>query len=166
MIGSIPLTATKSGLSSQMRESLVVATYGIPKAELQEFRRTLEEGKMWVRERSGDKPATLCPVTFTEEGLKTVLVRFGVNQSKPAEISPDALSAKVVRCDFPNRRIMSVIIEGSDKPVTVQTFNAGLFYHGAIVTLTRRGNSLICLQKPISKEKLFTNSNRTKPADK
>jgi hypothetical protein len=61
---------------------------------------------------------------------------------------------------------MSVILEGSDKPVTVQTFNSSLFYHGAIVTLTRRGNSLICLQKPTSKEKLFTNFNRTKPADK
>jgi hypothetical protein len=61
---------------------------------------------------------------------------------------------------------MSVILEGSDKPVTVQTFNSSLFYHGAIVTVTRRGNSLICLQKPTSKEKLFTNSNRTKPADK
>jgi hypothetical protein len=58
---------------------------------------------------------------------------------------------------------MSVILEGSDKPVTVQTFNSSLFYHGAIITVTRRGNSLICLQKPISKEKLFTNSNRTKP---
>ena len=166
MIGSIPPTVTKSGLSSQMRESFVVATYGIPKAELQEFRRTLEEGKMWVRERSGDKPATLCPVTFTEEGLKAVLVRFGVNQSKPAEINANTFSAKVVRCDFPNQRLMSVLPEGADKPVTIQTANSSLFYHGAIITVTRRGNLLICLQKPTSKEKLFTNSNRTKPADK
>lgn len=146
-----------------MRESFVVAKYGIPKAELQEFRRTLEEGKMWIRERSGDKPATLCPVTFTEEGLKAVLERFGVVQSKPAEIQSGTFSAKVVRCDFPNRRLMSVTPEGSDKPVMVQTFNAGLFYRGAQVVISRRGNSLICLQRPSSKEKLFTNLNRTKP---
>ena len=146
-----------------MRESIVVATYGIPKAELQEFRRTLEEGKMWVRERSGDKPPTLCPVAFTEDGLKTVLERFGVNQAKPAQLDANTFSAKVVRCDFPNRRLMSVLPEGADKPVIVQTFNSGLFYNGASVTVARRGNSLICLQKPSSKEKLFTNSNRTKP---
>lgn len=146
-----------------MREQFVIAKYGIPKAELQEYRRTLEEGKMWHRERSGDKPATLCPVAFTEEGLKAVLERFGVNGAKPAETDPSTFSAKVVRCDFPNRRLMSVMPEGSDKPVTVQTADSSLFYRGAQVVITRRGNSLICLQRPLSKEKLFTTLNRTNP---
>lgn len=146
-----------------MREQIVIATYGIPKAELQDFRRTLEEGKMWFRERSGGKPATLCPVAFTEEGLKAVLARFGVGQSKPAEIDASTFPAKVVRCDFPNRRLMSVMPEGGDKPVMVMTANSGLFYRGAQVVITRRGNSLICLQRPLSKEKLFTTLNRTKP---
>lgn len=146
-----------------MREQIVIATYGIPKAELQEFRQSLEEGKMWFRERSGAKPSKLCPVAFTEEGLKAVLERFGVNGAKPAEADPSSFSAKVVRCDFPNRRLMSVLPDGTDKPVTVQTADSRLFYRGAMVQVVRRGNSLICLQRPASKEKLFTTLNRTKP---
>lgn len=138
-----------------MRESDLIATYGIPKAELKKFRETLKEGEDWNRIQVGSKPLQLCPVEYTEQGTKAVLGRFGVEGHKPAEA--DEFEAIVLRCNYPNSRIMTVIRDGW-RPTNVQVSDNRLFYVGAKVVITKRPSGLFCLQRPESKRRLFNQS--------
>jgi len=135
-----------------MRESDLIATYGIPKAELKAFRETLKEGVDWNRIQVGSKPIQLCPVEYTEQGTKAVLGRFGVEGHKPAET--DTFEAVVLRCNYPNPRIMTVVPEGRG-PTNVQVSDNRLFFVGAKVVITKKPSGLFCLQRPESKRRLL-----------
>lgn len=137
--------------------------YGLPKEELREYRLTLVRGVDWDKERVGDKPEKLCPVKFFPVGMAKVLERFGVKEAKPAEIEPTTFKAKVVRCDFPNQRLMTAVADGKHNVITVQTFDSRLFYRGAEILVTIKGASFFCSQRPISKQRLFSTSTKTKP---
>jgi hypothetical protein len=135
-----------------MRESDLIATYGIPKAELKAFRETLKEGVDWNRVQVGSKPIQLCPVEYTEQGTKAVLGRFGVEGHKPAET--DTFEAVVLRCNYPNPRIMTVVPDGRG-PTNVQVSDNRLFFVGAKVIITKKPSGLFCLQRPESKRRLL-----------
>ena len=145
-----------------MKESELIKAYGIPKEELREFRLSLARGVDWDKQQVGDKPEKLCPVIFSPSGKAKVLEKFGVKEAKPAEIDPTTFKAKVVRCDFPNRRLMTVLIEGKGNPITVQTYDSRLFYRGAEIVVQMKGNAFFCSQRPSSAQKLFSTSNKSK----
>jgi hypothetical protein len=145
-----------------MRESELIKAYGLPKEELREFRLTLVRGEDWDKEKVGDKPEKLCPVIFSPSGKAKVLEKFGVKEAKPAEIDPTTFKAKVVRCDFPNRRLMTVLIEGQGNSITVQTYDSRLFYRGAEIVVQMKGSAFFCSQRPASAQKLFSTSTKSK----
>ena len=146
-----------------MRESDLIRLFGLPKEELREYRLTLVRGVDWDKEKVGDKPEKLCPVIFSPSGKAKVLEKFGVSEAKPAEIESTTFKAKVVRCDFPNRRLMTAVAEGSSNVITVQTFDSRLFYRGAEILVTPKGSAFFCSQRPISKQRLFSTSTKSKP---
>lgn len=146
-----------------MRESELIRLYGLPKEELREYRLTLVRGVDWDKERVGDKPEKLCPVIFSPSGKAKVLEKFGVSEAKPAEIESTTFKAKVVRCDFPNHRLMTAVAEGSSNVITVQTFDSRLFYRGAEILVTPKGSAFFCSQRPVSKQRLFSTSTKSKP---
>jgi hypothetical protein len=146
-----------------MRESELIRLYGLPKEELREYRLTLVKGVDWDKEKVGDKPEKLCPVKFFPSGMLKVLERFGVKEAKPAEIESTTFKAKVVRCDFPNLRLMTALAEGSSNVITVQTFDSRLFYRGAEILVTPKGAAFFCSQRPVSKQRLFSTSTKPKP---
>lgn len=145
-----------------MRESDLVRLYGLPKEELREYRLTLVRGEDWDKEKVGDKPEKLCPVIFSPSGKAKVLEKFGVKEAKPAEIDPTTFKAKVVRCDFPNRRLMTALIEGKGTPITVQTYDSRLFYRGADIVVQMKGSAFFCSQRPLSAQRLFSTSTKSK----
>lgn len=145
-----------------MKETELIRLYGLPKEELKEFRSTLVRGVDWDKEKVGDKPEKLCPVIFSPSGKAKVLEKFGVKEAKPAEIESTTFKAKVVRCDFPNHRLMTAIIDGSTSIITVQTYDARLFYRGAEIVITPKGSAFFCSQRPISKQRLFSTSTKSK----
>lgn len=145
-----------------MKETELIRLYGLPKEELKEFRSTLVRGVDWDKEKVGDKPDKLCPVIFSPSGKAKVLEKFGVKEAKPAEIESTTFKAKVVRCDFPNHRLMTAIIDGSTSIITVQTYDARLFYRGAEIVITPKGSAFFCSQRPISKQRLFSTSTKSK----
>lgn len=145
-----------------MRESDLVRLYGLPKEELREYRLTLVRGEDWDKEKVGDKPEKLCPVIFSPSGKAKVLEKFGVKEAKPAEIDPTTFKAKVVRCDFPNRRLMTALIEGKGNPITVQTYDSRLFYRGAEIVVQMKGSAFFCSQRPLSAQRLFSTSTKPK----
>ena len=146
-----------------MRESELIRLYGLPKEELKEYRHTLVRGVDWDKEKVGDKPEKLCPVIFSPSGKAKVLEKFGVSEAKPAEIESTTFKAKVVRCDFPNHRLMTAVAEGSSNVITVQTFDSRLFYRGAEILVTPKGSAFFCSQRPVSKQRLFSTSTKSKP---
>jgi len=145
-----------------MKESELIKAYGIPKEELRAFRLTLTRGVDWDKQQVGDKPEKLCPVIFSPSGKAKVLEKFGVKEAKPAEIDPTTFKAKVVRCDFPNRRLMTALVEGKGNPITVQTYDSRLFYRGAEIVVQMKGNAFFCSQRPISAQRLFSTSTKSK----
>ncbi len=145
-----------------MKESELIRLYGLPKEELKEFRSTLVRGEDWDKEKVGDKPEKLCPVIFSPSGKAKVLERFGVKEAKPAEIESTTFKAKVVRCNFPNHRLMTAVVDGSTSVITVQTYDARLFYRGAEILITPKGSSFFCSQRPVSRQRLFSTSTKSK----
>lgn len=135
-------------------EKQIIGRYGIPRDEMIRFRRdNMAEGVDWVRKLNGARPAHLCPVEFTDVGLRKVQERFNV---KLEEVAPGDAWPKtgiVSKCDYPNRRMMDVLIDG--KTSRVRVHDAGLFYPGAEVRVDRRGSALICSQRPASTRILF-----------
>jgi len=133
-------------------EKELIARYGLPRDEMTRFRRdSLQPGTDWNRVRQGDKPEHMCPVAFTETGMAKVLAHFRIDL-KPQDNWPKV--AIVSRTNWPNQKLMTVLIDGKSHNVIVA--NARLFYPGAEVTIDRKGGKLICPQRPESARKLFS----------
>ncbi len=117
------------------------------------FRRDhLSEGVDWNREANGARPAHLCPVAYTDEGFRKVQEHFKLKiETAGQDVWPK--TGTVTKCDYPNRRVMDVIIDG--KTTRVRVHDSGMFYPGAEVKVDRRGATLICSQRPISTRNLF-----------
>lgn len=139
-------------------EKEIIARFGLPRDEMIAFRKTLREGTDWVRVRTGDKPVQMCPVMFTEEGMNKVVAKFGLQIDAPAPADVWPKQATVTRTDYPNRRIMDVLIDG--KTCRVVVHDSHLFYPGAEVRVDRKGGQLICSQRPDSQRKLFSSLQR------
>lgn len=144
-----------------MKEYDLLDKYAIPKEELVSYRKTLTEGTDWVREPKGNKPAKLCPVIYTEEGLKKVLTRFGVNGVEPAQHEVKEFVGIVVKCDFPNPTILWANQEGRELqwPFPVKVSNSRLFYKGARIKVQAKNGKFFCSQRPESRTKLFNTQN-------
>lgn len=133
-------------------EKEIIARYGLPRDEMIAFRRSqLKEGDDWVRERQGAKPDHMCPIVFTDVGYAKVLAKFKLKTTEQ-DVWPKI--AIVTRTNWPNQRLMSVLIDGKSHNVVVA--NAKLFYPGAEVQVDRKGGKLICSQRPLSAAKLFS----------
>jgi hypothetical protein len=144
-----------------MKEYDLLDKYAIPKDELIAYRKTLTEGSDWVREPKGNKPAKLCPVIYTEDGVQKVLTRFGVNGSEPAQHEVKEFIGIVVRCDFPNPTIIWANQEGRELqyPFTVKVSNSRLFFKGARIKVQTKNGKFFCSQRPDSRIKLFNTQN-------
>ena len=133
-------------------EKDIIARFGLPRDEMVRFRREhLKQGEDWNRLKQGDKPEHMCPIVFTESGHRKVYDKFGI-VDKPQESWPK--NGIVSRNNWPNHRIMTVLIDGKSHNVIVS--DARLFYPGAEVLVDRKGSKLICSQRPASPHKLFT----------
>lgn len=133
-------------------EKDIIARFGLPRDEMLRFRRDhLKQGDDWNRLKQGQKPEHMCPVIFTAGGLAKVYDKFGVSD-KPQESWPKV--AVVSRTNWPNHRIMTVLIDGKSHNVIVS--DARMFYPGAEVLVDRKGSKLICSMRPDSPHKLFT----------
>lgn len=133
-------------------EKEIIARYGLPRDEMISFRRShLTEGTDWLREKQGAKPDHMCPVVFTDVGYAKVLSKFKLTTNEQ-DVWPKM--AIVTRTNWPNQRLMSVLIDGKSHNVVVA--DAKLFYPGAEVTVDRKGGKLICSQRPMSAAKLFS----------
>ena len=109
----------------------------------------------WNRLRQGAKPEHMCPIEFTGVGMAKVLDHFRISL-KPQDSWPK--TAIVSRNNWPNQKLMTVLIDGKSHNVIVA--NAKLFYPGAEVTVDRKGGQLICSQRPDSAHKLFSTIQR------
>lgn len=141
--------------TSTMKEYELIEAYGLPKDELREFRKTLTEGTDWIREVVGSKPAKLCPVIFTEEGIRKTLERFDVLKSKPADPNTKVFNATVFRCNFPNWKRMAVKNTETGVVVFANVADARNFYAGAEVQIVQKGTQFFCSQRPDSRIRLF-----------
>jgi hypothetical protein len=141
-------------MTHSQTEKEIISRFGLPRDEMIAFRKTLREGADWVRVRTGDKPVQMCPVMFTEEGMTKVIAKFGIQIDAPAPADVWPKQATVTRTDYPNRRIMDVLIDG--KTCRVVVHDSKMFYPGAEVKVDRKGGQLICSQRPDSHHKLFS----------
>ncbi len=133
-------------------EKDIIARFGLPRDEMVRFRRDhLKPVEDWSRLRQGDKPEHMCPIVFTDVGLKKVYEKFGVTDT-PQDSWPKV--GVVSRNNWPNHRIMTVLIDGKSHNVIVS--DARLFYPGAEILVDRKGSKLICSLRPDSPQKLFT----------
>lgn len=138
-------------LPTTQTEKEIIARYGLPRDEMIAFRRTqLKEGEDWVRQRQGAKPDHMCPIQFTDAGYAKVMAKFKLATTEQ-DVWPKV--AIVSRTNWPNHKIMTVLIDGKSHNVVVA--NAKLFYPGAEVSVDRKGGNLICSQRPASPAKLF-----------
>lgn len=149
----------------QWKESDVVARFGVPKDELVDFRKSLQEGKDWERVPTGKRPLRTCPIAFTEEGWKLVVARFGLIEvhasteaGKPTEVKvmepaaapkEEVMPADVIRCDYPNRRVMLVRLE-SGKSVFCNVFDSTPFKPKLRIAVKHRGGRYYCEHRPTS----------------
>ena len=150
----------------QWKESDVVERFGVPKDELVAFRKSLTEGEHWERMPQGSRPLRTCPVVFTENGWNLVVSKFGlievtatkeeVKVMKPAEADPENLvKADVLRCDYPNRRVMLVKLENG-KSVFCNVFDSRPFKPRMPVVIKHRGGRFFCEHRPTSILRLNT----------
>jgi hypothetical protein len=150
----------------QWKESDVVERFGVPKDELVAFRKSLTEGEHWERMPQGSRPLRTCPVVFTENGWNLVVAKFGlievnatkeeVKVMKPAEAEPENLvKADVLRCDYPNRRVMLVKLENG-KSVFCNVFDSRPFKPRMPVVIKHRGGKYFCEHRPTSILRLNT----------
>jgi hypothetical protein len=150
----------------QWKESDVVERFGVPKDELVAFRKSLTEGEHWERMPQGSRPLRTCPVVFTENGWNLVVSKFGlievtavpdeVKVMKPAEAEPENLvKADVLRCDYPNRRVMLVKLENG-KSVFCNVFDSRPFKPKMPVVIKHRGGKYFCEHRPTSILRLNT----------
>jgi hypothetical protein len=156
---------------TQWKESDVVERFGVPKDELTDFRKSLTEGEHWERFPQGRRPLRTCPIVFTESGWNLVVERFGLIEvhaktekdkpteykvMKPAEADPESMEkAEVVRCDYPNHRVMLVKLE-SGKSVFANVFDSRPFKPRMPVVVKHRGGRYFCEHRPTSILRLNT----------
>lgn len=152
--------------SVQWKESDVVERFGVPKDELVAFRKSLTEGEHWERMPQGSRPLRTCPIIFTETGWNLVVAKFGlievhaakdeVKVMKPAEAEPENMEkAEVVRCDYPNNRVMLVKLENG-KSVFCNVFDSRPFKPRMPVVIKHRGGRYFCEHRPTSILRLNT----------
>ena len=140
----------------QWKESDVIERFNVPKDELVEFRKSLNEGEHWERMPFGKRPLRTCPIIFTESGWSAVVQRFGINEMKPADPEPETLvSAEVLRCNYPNRRVMLVKTENG-KSVFCTVFDSTPFKPRMPVVVKYRGGRWYCEHRPTSVLRLNT----------
>ena len=149
----------------QWKESDVVERFGVPKDELVAFRKSLNEGEHWERMPQGSRPLRTCPIVFTQSGWDAVVQRFGLIEThasngvkvmKPADAEPENLEkAEVIRCDYPNRRVMLVKLENG-KSVFCNVFDSRPFKPRMPVVLKYRGGRYFCEHRPTSILRLNT----------
>ena len=149
----------------QWKESEVISLFGVPKDELVDFRKSLQEGQHWERLPVGKRPLQTCPIAYTEEGWKLVVAKFGLIEvhakteaGKPAEVkvmepaerpAEEMMAAEVVRCDYPNKRIMLVRLEGG-KTVFCSVFDSTPFKPKLQIAVKYRGGRYYCEHRPTS----------------
>lgn len=139
-----------------MREKDAVRLYAIPKEELVDFRGTLTEGVDWERLPQGVRPLRMCPIAFTDTGWAKVVEKFGLTLAEaPKEVPPEPVAedkmqeATVLRCDYPNVRIMLVrLFDG--KAVICRVFDSRRFKPRMPVAVTFRGGKYYCEHRPSS----------------
>lgn len=138
-----------------MREKEIIELYGIPKDELRAFRKTLTEGTDWDREVQLAKPAYLCPAVYTESGMAKIFEKFGLKKpdaevmapaEKPAE---EMMQATVIRCDYPNVRIMLVKLSNG-KTVFANVNDSRRFKPKLPIAVVFRGGRFFCEHRPTS----------------
>lgn len=134
-----------------IRESEIIERYGLPKDEVVAFRkRSLVEGKDWEREPQGSRPLKMCPLVYTEEGLKIVSEQFGVKDSKPAEPEiHQMLHAEVIRANYTNTRVMLVRLNDG-KQVFCRVFDAKQFKPKLQIAVKYRSGRYFCEHRPTS----------------
>jgi hypothetical protein len=152
--------------SDQWKESDVVLRFGVPKDELVSFRKSeMQEGRHWERVPSGKRPLRTCPIAYTEEGWKMVYERFGLLEvnallepdgsskvivMKPADAPKETFSkAEVVRCDYPNRRVMLIRLEDG-KTAFCTVFDSTPFKPKLPIVVKHRGGRWYCEHRPTS----------------
>jgi hypothetical protein len=155
----------------QWKESDVVERFGVPKDELVAFRKSLTEGEHWERMPQGSRPLRTCPIIFTETGWNLVVAKFGLIEvhaktekdkpteykvMKPAEAEPENMEkAEVIRCDYPNNRVMLVKLENG-KSVFCNVFDSRPFKPRMPVVVKHRGGRYFCEHRPTSILRLNT----------
>lgn len=155
----------------QWKESDVISRFGVPKDELVAFRKSLNEGEHWERMPFGKRPLRTCPIVYTESGWAAVVHKFGLIEvhakiqadkpaevvvMKPAEADPELLEkADVLRCDYPNRRIMLVKTE-SGKTTFCNVFDSRPFKPKMPIVVKYRAGRWYCEHRPTSILRLNT----------
>lgn len=144
----------------QWKESDVIERFGVPKDELIIFRKSLNEGEHWERMPQGNRPLRTCPIAYTQSGWDAVVQRFGlvehpvaaeeVKVMTPAEADSEKMEkATVIRCDYPNRRVMLVKLENG-KSVFVTVFDSRPFKPRIPIVIKYRGGKYFCEHRPTS----------------
>lgn len=156
-----------------MREKELIERFGVPKDELKAFRKTLAEGTDWEREMQASKPAHLCPAVYLQSGLDKVFDKFGLRKPDaeimaPAEKPPEEmLQASVLRCDYPNFRIMLVKLSNG-KTTFVNVNDARRFKPKLPIAVVFRGGRYFCEHRPTSvlriNQLIKRNSNEVQPS--
>lgn len=144
----------------QWKESDVIERFGVPKDELIIFRKSLNEGEHWERMPQGKRPLRTCPIAYTQNGWDAVVQRFGlvehpvaaeeVKVMAPAEAEVEKMErATVIRCDYPNRRVMLAKLENG-KSVFVTVFDSRPFKPRIPIVIKYRGGKYFCEHRPTS----------------
>ena len=139
-----------------MKEKEFIELYGVPKDELKAYRKlSLVEGTDWNREALVNRPKHLCPVIYTESGLAKLFENFKLKSDNneimpPAELEPEEITqATVVRCDYPNVRVMLVKLTNG-KMVFANVNDARRFKFKQPIAIVHRGGKYYCEHRPTS----------------
>ena len=155
-------------MSEQVRETEVVKRWGVPKEALIAYRlESLTEGKDWERLPQGNKALRTCPVIYTDEGLSTVMAKFGLVQetgeiAKPADKPQESVfEATVFKVGFPNRRIMQITLPDG-KHAFCNVFDSTPFKPDLKIMVKYRANRYYCEHRPTSLMRINSLLNRTR----
>jgi hypothetical protein len=139
-----------------MREKEFIDLYGVPKDELRAYRKlSLVQGEDWIRELFPNKQVHLCPVKYTAVGLDKLYAHFKLKTESnqvmaPAELPKEEITqAVVIRCDYPNVRIMLVKLSDG-KSVFATVNDARRFKPKMPIAVIFRGNKYYCEHRPTS----------------
>ena len=156
-----------------MKEKDVIELYGVPKDELKAFRKTMVEGVDWEREPQASKPAYLCPAVYKDSGMEKIFERFGLKKPDSAPMTPAAPPAEemhqatVIRCDYPNVRIMLVRLSDG-KTVFANVNDARRFKPKLPIAVVFRGGRFFCEHRPTSllriNQLIKRNTNEVQPS--